>query len=191
MNNSRIVVGLGVVILMVLFAVALFSLGAGSRPDDSNQKKAAIKLTDHTDDGSLVRLTIEGPVTADELHRTTIITVGGDSRALDIYKTYGNQSALTQSFTNNQTAFTDLMYALNDAGFARASQANGERDETGVCPTGQRYIYELIHNDQVTMRLWGSSCKDKRATFGGNSALVQTLFQKQIPKYSSLANSVQ
>jgi hypothetical protein len=172
-----------------LFAVALFSIGAGSRKSETRQTETT-NLIDHIDDGSLVRLTIEGPVNADELHRANVITVASDSRALDVYKTYSDQNALSQSYGNNPSAYTDFMQALNDAGFTKERKPTSQHDEKGACPSGQRYIYELISNDRVTMRLWSSSCNDKRETFGGNESVVRMLFESQIPDYTKAVNSV-
>lgn len=177
-----LVLGLAAVLIIGLIVTA-FSLG---HRGSSKTAPTQISLTDHTTDGSEVRLTIEGPVNADELHQSTVISVSRDGREIEADKTYADMPAASATYLNNQTAFDDFMQALQDAGFTKQAKNATQQDETGQCPLGQRYIYELVTDDTITLRTWSSSCRAATEPFGGNAILVQQLFRAQIPDYAKV-----
>jgi hypothetical protein len=182
-RRQRILVfGLAAVVIIGVIVTA-FSLGNHS---SSKPPATQISLTDHTTDGSEVRLTIEGPVNANELHSSSIISVSRDGRAIEVDRTYNNMPVSSATYLNNQLAFDDFMQALQNAGFTAQAKHATQQDETGQCPLGQRYIYELVTNDAIAMRTWSSSCRATTEPFGGNAMLVQQLFRAQIPDYAKV-----
>lgn len=189
MNRQQYIIGLGLAALVVIVIIAVYSVG---KKTPSKPAPSQISLTDYTTDGSTVQLTIEGPVNADELHRSSSISVSRDGRAVEFDKTYGDIPITSANYVNNQDAFDDFMAALQNAGFTKqAKGSKTQQDDTGQCPLGQRYTYELITNDTVVLQTWSSSCLSKAQTFGGNAQLVRTLFQAQIPNYSTLQSASQ
>ena len=175
--------------MIIIGIIAAFSVG---KQTPSSPTPSQVSLNDHTTDGSEVSLTTEGPVNADSLHRSSVITVSRDTTAVEFDKTYNNIPITSATYPNNQAAFDDFMTALQNAGFTKpAKGSNLLQDDTGQCPLGQRYTYELITNDSVVMSTWSSSCLSKKATFGGNAALVQTLFLNQVPNYTTLEATAQ
>jgi len=183
--NSRVIILLVVIVLVIGGAI---SIGALQRNSQSNTGKTKqITLTDYAQQDVSVRFTTEGPITANENHTMSIIEVSRNTRNYDRYKTYTNTSVQSKTYPNNQTAFEDLLYGLQRAGFTSAKNGTSAEDPRGYCPTGSRYTYELIQNDQVIVSLWSNSCKTKQATFNGSDATIQTLLQRQIPDYATLS----
>jgi hypothetical protein len=183
MDRRRYIIIAGVAAVIIIGIIAAFSAG---KQGSSTPTPQPISLTDHTTDGSEVQLTIEGPVNADVLHRSTTISITRDSSAVEFDKTYSNTPITSATYANNQAAFDDFMVALQNAGFTKQAKGNTQSDETGHCPLGQRYIYELITNDAVVMHSWSSSCQSRKEPFAGNAPLVMELFQNQIPDYDKL-----
>lgn|GEM_PF-1953327 len=185
MDRRQYMIAIGAVVVIIIGIIAALSYGKHA---PSQTPPSQVSLTDHTTDGSEVRLTIEGPVNANELHRSSSISVSRDSRAVEFDKTYSDIPIASATYINNQDAFDDFMTALQNAGFTK-QKSNAQANDTGQCPQGQRYEYELIINDTVALNTWSSSCQNKNQSFGGNAALVQALFRAQIPDYAKLQNA--
>jgi hypothetical protein len=188
-NGSRIAVVLGIIVVLALILFGVYRVLRPSNPAPKpGTPPANINLLDYIDRNTQVRYTIEGPVTANENHNTIRIAVTKDNRIIEVLSTYNGDTTISQTFTNNAAAFEDFMYAINGAGFMKRDPKATTADERGVCPTGQRYIYELIENGSVVNRLWSSSCGD--GNFAGQTGVTQTLFQAQIPGYSKITSNV-
>jgi hypothetical protein len=184
MTNSRIYLGAlaGIIIVLVLIALA-----AGSVKSQSVKPSTDLNLMDYVQTDVEVRLTVERPVEADEDHKSTQATVSRNSRTVAVYKTYNSQLLGGQNYENNQAAFTEFMAALDRAGFTRQNPSSQE-SEAGYCPTGTRYVYELVQDQKVISHLWSDSCGDPQRTFMGNGVLVRQIIQSQIPNYSRVVS---
>ena len=182
--NPRIVVG---VLVLLGAALAIYAGYQAVQYQFSNRPAAPKPLTlvDYIKtEGALVRYTVEGPVVANELHNSIVITVTKSGRSLITEKTYENQPGTKNEFGNNQAAFEDFMRALQDTGFT-SSRKSSTGSELGQCPSGQRYIYELVSGGKTIMRSWSTTCGDE-GTFDGTPSAVRRLFQSQIPNYRDL-----
>jgi hypothetical protein len=188
-NGSKIAVILGVVVILALL---LFGVYRVIRPllfgKPAKPLNPQVNLLDYVDRDTQVRFSIEGPVTANEIHNTIRIAVTKDNRILEGLNTYDATSTLSQTFPNNAGAFEDFIYALNNAGFIKRDPKATTADERGICPSGQRYIYELIEGGQTVTRLWSSTCGG--GNFAGQSDTIRTLFQNQIPQYNKLTANI-
>jgi len=187
MDNRRNILLLGGAVLAILFVIALFSLGKQGSQSTPNQP---INLMDNTTDDSIVTLIVEGPVEANELHTTLTISVSADSRSIEADQTYQNQPVGVQTYGNNQAAYNDFLQALQYANFTKVAKGKTIASELGMCPLGNRYIYELTTDGQASLRLWSDSCGDRAATFDGQASLVSELFERQIPNYDQVADSL-
>ncbi len=146
---------------------------------------------DYVDKNSMVRLTTDGEINAEELHRSTAITVTPDSRSLIIYKGY-NQEVLNQyNYSNEKAAYASFLKAISLLGYTSERKNAKPAEEVGVCPLGSRYIYELESDNKNISRLWSTTCTKSQGTFAGSAATTITLFQAQIPDYSKLTSNVQ
>lgn len=187
MTPTRIVIGIAAIILIILGVVAFGQMqrdknGASSQPQ-------RIDLTDYTAGNTTVRMTTEGPLVANERHTSTVITVSSTVRSVEANRTYAGTTAASHDYPNNQVAYEEFIYGLSHANFTDVSTKKTDEDPRGYCPNGQRYVYELIQDEQIVLSAWSNSCNSKAQTFKGNGSLVQQLFQKQIPDYAEIVKA--
>lgn len=181
---------LGVVVVGILAIILVTSGGnpdPASDPAGSNKK---VVLTDYISKDSSVRLTIDGPINAQEVHRSIRITVTPSRRNVEIFKGYNFEIERSLPLTNSQSAYDEFIHALQATGFTNRKEKPLQQDESGVCATGNRYIYELLENDQEVSRTWSTSCSNKQGTSANISEAVRRLFQEQIPDYSEFTRNV-
>ena len=146
-------------------------------------------LGDYAGSEAVVRLTVEGEIEAKEEHRAIRITVGRARRNVEVLRGYDAEVLKSQPLDNSQAAYDEFLQALTTAGFANRKDAPQE-DERGVCPTGRRYIYEVLDSSEEVLRLWSTSCSGKQGTLAGNASLIRTLFEAQIPDYAEFTRDV-
>lgn len=187
--RKRFIIFLTLVIGIVLLLILIF--GSGSKNNQKNTDKPApvtpVVLTDYVDTDSYVVLTLDGRINGDDVHRKIRITVGPDSRQIDIIQGYGNNIIDTKSYLNNRRAYDAFIRSLNRLDFAKERKTS-MTDDRGVCPTGQRFIYEVYNDNAQVSRTWAGSCT--QGTSRANSALVNQLFRAQITDYSKFTSAV-
>ena len=136
----------------------------------------------------MVRMTINGRINSNELHRVIQISVAQNETTINVFQGYEQNILKAQRYENNFGAYDSFMHALYLAGFAK-TKSNRLPNELGVCPLGFRYVYELFDSNKQLLRTWSATCNS--GTYGGNDNLTLNLFQKQIPNYGALTNNVQ
>jgi hypothetical protein len=189
----RYIVGAFMLILIAIIVIVLLASG-GRDGGNENVRQETVPATEtalheYADRNALARLTIDGKVVGDNEHRAVRITVNKDYRTIDILKGYSGDVLSSQSFPNTSEGFETFLYALENAGFAKERKAK-ITDERGVCPSGRRFIYELIENGEQKLRSWSTSCEDTHGTFNGSRGSVRSLFQDQIPEYRKVVDDV-
>lgn len=163
------------------------------RPKKSETNQAVNKpvvLTEYQNTDATVTLTTEGRIVAEEDHRVIRITVSRNSRLIEIIKGYQGGVERSQLLPNTEAAFSDFLSALQVAGFTSVDRASRSKSEAGVCPTGQRFIYELRSNQEELIRTWSTSCSGGQGNFKGRDSLVRQLFNLQIPDYEQYTRSL-
>lgn len=177
---------IGIVIFIVIL-VALLGHGGKKTPAGTQLQP----LPSYAGGNAAVSFTQDGMVNADQLHRSIRITVSNSQITLDVLKGYNPQVIQSQSFENNQEAYTVFLKALNNYGFlAKIKNPKVPDDERGECPLGFRYILDLSQDDADLSRTWASTCGASIGTSKASIASVQTLFEDQVPGYDSLISSV-
>jgi hypothetical protein len=184
---NRYVIGFIVAIgLIVLLIILLFS-GGGNKSKVPNTSQT---LESYSTSGSVIaRLTIDGPINAQQNHDEVQITVGRDDTEYAQLQGYDGSVVKSQTYSNSQNAYNVFLHALDHAGFTKGDTSSALADERGYCPTGDRYIFELINGSNDIERFWATSCGTPK-TFNGNLNLNLTLFQQQIPDYGTLTENV-
>jgi hypothetical protein len=185
--NSRFVIIIFTIVIVAFLAFAGYRIYRTQFAPRSTPATPTPKLTDYVSNGQ-VRLTIEGPVTANEQHSSAIVTISQNERTMQILKTYDNDVQDSRTYDNNQEAFDDFLHALDGADFTK-SRKSSLSDERGQCPAGVRYVYELIKDGQTLQRLWSTSCGE--GTFNGTGTTVRQLFETQVPDYNLLTHDSQ
>lgn len=164
--------------LIILVCILVFR-GLGNGNDGASQRDP---LSDYANSDAIVRLTVDGPIVAEQQHNAYRITVGRSETRIETLKGYEYEIIETKTYENNQQSYTNFLRALDLAGFAKGDEkaAKEARDERGVCAIGSRFVYEVISGTSQIQRFWSSTCGGT-GTFRGNKEQVKTLFDRQIP----------
>lgn len=182
--NLRYLIGfLGIIALIILVIILIVRAGSNSSVGSS-----AIDLADYITNSSEVSLTIDGPVSANETHKSIHISVDERRATAELIKGYEGQVIDSKTYTTNENLYANFLLSLKHAGFTLGNTDESVKDERGYCPTGIRYVYELKDNDKEVRRFWSTSC-GKEGTYKGAGELTRSLFQNQIPDYGDLSNS--
>ncbi len=180
----------GVLAILGLFIIGILLITSGGGKTPKPGEKAPKPLPDYSSTNATVGLTIKGAVNARELHREIRVTVGRNSRSLEVIRGYQNEIIKDKTYSNDQSAYSEFLHAINYANFTR-ERGTDLKSESGVCPLGNRYVFELEQNGKDITRLWTSTCSGaSRGSFGGQTTLLLSLFQRQIPDYSVLTQRI-
>jgi hypothetical protein len=193
-NSSRV---LPIVLLLIIIAIAIAALvsvgraifgGGTSTPSQADTSQQTLLNTSLT---HAVRMTVRGPIVADENFRSYQITVSPTSRSLVTYSGYLDQAIDSKQLSNNTQAYTQFVYALNRANMIDGTALTGDKDDMrGVCATGQVYVFETLDSGNRVKDLWTSSCSGSKGSFKASVPQVQNLFLEQIPNSSDLLNAI-
>lgn len=170
------------VILFLIFGIVSI-VRKPSRTPVTNVPKS-LKASDfvNTPNSSVV-WTMQGHIVGDDQYNEVRITVNSNERVIDILNGYDHTVVKTERFSNNSEAYKTFLKALDNLGFGLQRKVLVS-DDRGVCPLGNRYIYELNYGPQQTLRSWSDSCKVTEGTFAGVANTVITLFKNQITDYN-------
>lgn len=174
------------IIAVVFLVIVIFFKGDNTKAPVQNAAKI-MKLTDYADKNSMVSVTTIGTLVGEENRREIRVTVTPTERRLEVLSGYEEAVMSSQSFPNTQTAYANFLSALSDLGFT--SSHKNTTDPRGVCPTGNRYIYDLSEGGDHLSNLWQVNC-DIPGTFAGHGTTTRQLFQQQIPGYDKLVQGV-
>lgn len=179
-------------VIGVLLALAVvFMLIFSKSPDKSQTADTAVQsrtLSEYAATSSSVSFTTIGKLVGTENHRTVRITATPTERLLEVMSDYETTVLSSQSFPNTQAGYENFLAGLSGQGFLKSKKTTID-DPRSYCPTGQRYMYKLVEDDNTISDLWGSSC-DKSGSFAGRPSTVRELFTRQIPDYNKLVNNV-
>jgi hypothetical protein len=175
----RSIIALLVAIILVAIGVILFRGGSGPRQPIPEPKQ----LPDYANTSASVRFTYDGIINGESAHRAIRITVNRNQRLLEVLQGYSGNVIQSSSEQNTEAAYNVFLHALANAGFSKTRKTSN-RDVTGACPLGNRFIYELIDtgSNATDAMTWSTTCGGL-GTFGGNRPNIQTLFQRQITDY--------
>lgn len=194
-NSSRV---LPIVLLLIVIAIAiaaLVSVGRAIFGNGTTSTPAQIDTSQqtllNTSLSHAVRMTVRGPIVADEDFRSYQITVSPTSRSLVTYSGYLDQVIDSKQLGNNTEAYTQFVYALNRANMIDGTVLTGDKDDMrGVCATGQVYMFETLDNGTTAKDLWTSTCSGSKGSFKASVPQVQSLFLQQIPDNGTLLGSI-
>ncbi|MBP7767313.1 hypothetical protein KA068_02225 [Candidatus Saccharibacteria bacterium] len=185
----------GVIFIILLTLGMLLFFVDGPKPQtqkdtkvEDNQKQTK-SLTDYASSNtSRVVLTEQGEIVGDDSYKSIRITVSRDRRLVEVLDSYSLRVEKSQEFPNSQVAYETFLHALDKAGYTN-SQGDTKSDERGVCPTGNRYVYEVVDGTEQVQRTWSTSCSAKHGTYAGTS-ITKQLFSNQITDYRKFVSDV-
>ena len=180
-----ILFSIAAVLLLVLSAWGIVSIA--HRVFRSNKTIATqsqkINLDEYARGGTNTRITVSGPIVADEKFVSYQIDISANKRELKTFRGYERKIVDDKIYTNNSVAYSDFLKALTRLNFTTKLKDRGE-DEHGYCATGSRYTYELYDVDEQILRSWSVSCGNTIGSYGGPGPATRALFKTQIPDYT-------
>ncbi len=162
-----------------LFSIARNTFGGDSTTTTEEQEEFALEAT------ATASYTVDGPVVANNAHRSYRINVSENVVSMTVYGGYGSFVITEKSYTNTPESYAAFLSALDNADItarARGTTSEDDFNEVGVCASGRRFIVEL----DTSLRRWSTSCSGGQGTAGFSMPPVGTLFQRQVPDFSTL-----
>lgn len=189
-----------VVVLAVIIAVvfALISIGrtlfgggsSGSSPSATPTNNAKQALVTTAADRS-VRMTVRGPLVANENFHSYTITVSPDARNMTTYKGYIGEQIDSSQMTNNLQAYEQFVYALDHANLMEGTPLSGGANDTrGICASGSIYEFEVLQGGNSVRKLWTSTCRGSAGSLKASLTQVTSLFRAQVPDFTRLAGKI-
>lgn len=191
---SRYVPLIFIVLIAVLFIAAVVSVGravfnSGSGDTSSEQpvdtgREALLTV----ESGRSARLTVRGPIVAEENFRSYQVTISPATRSMTTYKGYLDSVDQAKDFSNNIKAYEEFVYALDKANVMKGTVPadDAENDLRGICATGYVYEYAVLVGSQEVKRLWTSTCSGSKGTLDASVDQLNELFLAQIPDSKNL-----
>lgn len=181
-----------VLIVIIVAIVALVSLGRAlfsgtgsgetATPVNTSQQALTSTLADRS-----VRMTVRGPIVAEEQFNSYVVSVGPSARSMATYVGYVGQQINNEQLPNNTQAYDQFVHALDRAGLAEGKPLTGEANDTrGICATGLVYEFDIMQGDNSVQKLWTSTCDGSRGSLTASVQQVSRLFRLQIPSFSQL-----
>ena len=194
---QRIIPIILVVIIVGLVIAALVSIGRtffggeGASPSPTPQVDTSKQALTTTLADRSVRMSVRGPLVADENFRSYTVTIGPDSRNLTTYKGYSGETIDTSQQANTAVAYDQFVHALDRAKLMDGTALSGDANDTrGVCATGLLYQFDILQGSNVIKSLWTSTCSGSLGSLKANLTQVQRLFQAQIPGAVKLTSKI-
>lgn len=181
---------LPIVLVVIVAVVAIFALVSIGRAILNRDDQASVVEDDPAERSLLVseidrsvRMTVRGPIIADENFNTYEISVSPTERIISTYEGYQDRTINTERFPNSTEAYEEFVYALAQLEFSAETPKSEVLDDVrGVCALGRLYTFETLQAQSAISSAWISSCRGNDATFQGNAILARDLFHKQIPE---------
>jgi hypothetical protein len=193
-NASRLIPIVLVLIVVAIAIAALVSLGQaifGGGQSSQTQPDVGHQALVSTDANRSVRMTVRGPIVADENFHSYQVMVAPAMRTMTTYTGYLDQILSTKQLDNNVNAYEQFVYALDKANMMQGDELTGNKNDIrGVCATGDVYEFEVLQDNSAVKRLWTSTCKGSPGSFKASASQVQTLFLNQIPENKTLLKAV-
>ncbi len=197
-RNSRIFPIALVLIIAAVAVAALISLTRAIFFNTSGSDQASVSQIDSGRQALLstaadrsVRMTVRGPIVADEQFHSYQITVTPSSRDLTTYTGYLDSVVGNVNLGNNVPAYEQFVYSLDRANLAKGDQLTGDKNDTrGICATGQVYEFAILQSNKSVKTLWTSTCRGSKGSLDASVDQLTQLFVSQIPGATKLINKI-
>lgn len=177
-KTTRILQRIFLLLIIIVAIVGVFLIWqAVSSADKSPSIDAGREALLKTSDNYGVRLSVRGPIVADEDFRSYKIFVSPSVRELQTYEGYKSKSLKQIKLNNNTPAYEQFIYALDKAGFMNG---DGELNNRGVCSGGYVYEFETLKDEKTVKKIWTSSCNNVKDTANSNVRHISRLFLSQV-----------
>ncbi len=185
-RGLKIAIFIAVIVGVIWLLTSLFSGGSKSTKTKTKTTGSPTALTEYANRDSKVVLTIDGRINGDDAHRSIRITVSRGTRMAEIIQGYQGNIISSQSQDNNPNAYDEFIRSLAKTGYGR-ERTSAVTDVRGICPTGQRYIFEVVDKNELVSRTWSATCS--KGTSMASYTPVINLFKAQITDYSKFTST--
>lgn len=187
MNRGGLPKAIPVILIVVVIVVAIAAIASigrnifGGGPDEDISDPGQTALVNTTSTYS-VRMTVRGPIVADEDFRSYQISVSPNERRLTTYQGYLETELANMEYPNNIKAYEEFVYALDRANMMVGDVPEGEENDVrGICARDKLYEFEVLRGRTVVKKLWTSDCKGSRGSLTADVDQFDNLFRLQIP----------
>lgn len=194
-SKNRLFPALLVAIIVIVAVVAVVSI---TRALFFSGAKEAATQVDTSREALLnigrdrkVRMTVRGPIVAEEKFHSYQITVSAEGRSLTTYQGYVGTPIDSVTLSNSGAAYDEFVHALDKANLSKGTAFEGDKDDTrGICATGRVYEYEIMYGTSTVKRLWTSTCRGSAGSLSASVEQLTNLFVKQIPDSRALLQKI-
>ena len=193
---SRFVPILLVIVITIVAVAAVIAIGRAlfgkndSGQTDQNVNTGQVALLS-TEEGRAVRLTVRGPIVANENFRSYSIIISPSSRDMTTYEGYLDKEINQKKLDNNVKAYTELVYALDKRKMMNGTQLTEQQNDLrGICANGKVYKFETLKDNSVVKSLWTSDCSGSKGSAQANVNEILDMFLKQIPDGKKMAAGI-
>ncbi|MDO4781361.1 MAG: hypothetical protein Q4A34_03175 [Candidatus Saccharibacteria bacterium] len=193
---SRFVPILLVIVITIVAVAAVIAIGRAVLGGDKKSQQAQTADVGReallsTDAGRAVRVTVRGPIVADEKFRSYQITIAPDSRVMTTYEGYLERQLSVKQLDNTARGYEELVYALDKRKMMEGRALPEEKNDLrGICANGKVYTFETLKNNSPVKTLWTSDCGGSKGSAVASVEEVLDMFQKQIPDGKKMASEV-
>lgn len=185
------VIGLAIWALVSVGRMIFGSNNGGNGSQTTQQVNVGKQALTKTTADRSVRMTVRGPIVADENFHSYSVTISPDARNMTTYVGYMAQQVDTQQLTNNIPAYEQFVYALQRANFMEGTPLSGDANDTrGICATGSLYEFEVLQGSNSIQKLWTSTCEGSQGSLKASLSQITNLFRAQIPGFSQLISKI-
>lgn len=187
-----LVIAVTIVAVAIVIAIGRALTGSGSSNQEVvssvDEGRTALLSTDLS---RSVRLTVRGPIVADEKFRSYQITISPDARTMTIYEGYVETAIESIRLDNNARAYEELVHALDFRKMMNGKNLTSEQNDLrGLCANGNIYQFETLINNSVVKSLWTTDCSGSPGSAQANAKEIIQMFMRQIPGGDKLADKV-
>ena len=193
---SRFVPILLVIVITIVAVAAVIAIGRAlfgkndSGQTDQNVNTGQVALLS-TEEGRAVRLTVRGPIVANENFRSYSIIISPSSRDMTTYEGYLDKEINQKKLDNNVKAYAELVYALDKRKMMNGTQLTEQQNDLrGICASGKVYKFETLKDNSVVKSLWTSDCSGSKGSAQANVNEILDMFLKQIPDGKKMAAGI-
>jgi len=195
-RTSRVLPIVLVVVIIIIAIASLVSLArvvffSGPSTDSAQMVDVSRDALLNTSVDHSVKMTVRGPIVADEKFYSYQITVSPNERSLTTYNGYLGTVVDQTNLPNSIPAYEQFVFALDKADLSKGTELEGEKNDVrGVCATGRVTEFEIINGANTVKKLWTSTCKGSAGSLDASVQQLTGLFTTQIPDATALIRKI-
>lgn len=182
------------IILIVNLGRMMFGSGDSSNKSSETSQQEQDTSTKElltVETGRSVKMTVRGPIVANEDARSYSVEVSPSGRSLKVLKGYNGEVINQKDHANTSVSYDEFIHALNKANMMKGEALTGEADDLrGVCAGGHIYDFAILKDGEVVKHLWTSTCGGSKGSLLANTKQLQDLFASQIPEFKKVVNDL-